>query len=282
MHGKCLSTLAARLVLLLVVVLGLSGIGTAQQAASGDDNQNLESNQYQDSYMSSQETYQGCRQKSEATRAGECMQPSAEGPTACVAETPTVKINDLVKNPCAYMGKTVTVDGEWEHTFGDKAFSMEEGKEILVISLVPSCQVMTPLQGKLEEDSDVRVTGVVEEFDLPRLEAKYGPINLGKYEKKVEQGPVLIIGQKEYAALQAEKEQQELQVSELVIIERPTVPEAAPPAPEAQAEPAPEEPAVEEHAAEELPRTAGNLPLTALGGIIAMCAGLGSYLRRRK
>ena len=110
-----------------------------------------------------------------------------------------VSMMELRSNAAMYYGKTVTVDGELHRMFTDKVFTIEGGDfghdfDVLIVSTAPKADVLTPLEGSLEPDKDVRVTGVVAPYDRGGLECAYGPLNVESHEgSSFTKSPVLII-----------------------------------------------------------------------------------------
>lgn len=110
-----------------------------------------------------------------------------------------VSMMELRSNAAMYYGKTVTVDGELHRMFTDNVFTIEGGDfghdfDVLIVSTAPKADVLTPLEGSLEPDKDVRVTGVVVPYDRGKLECAYGPLNVESHEgSSFTKSPVLII-----------------------------------------------------------------------------------------
>jgi hypothetical protein len=136
-----------------------------------------------------------------------------------------------------------------------------------------------PLQDSYERGKNVRVTGVVRPFDQAQLECLFGPLNLESREgHSFTKNPVLIIGYQEPTPV-------------AVIITPAPIEEPAPLPPpmiqEPAPAPAPEPPAVTEPMPEEppaaLPRTASDVQLAALAGLVSfLTAGLIHFSRRQQ
>jgi hypothetical protein len=122
-----------------------------------------------------------------------------------------ISITELRNNAAHYFGKTVTVDGELHRSFTDKVFTIEGGKwpddfDVLVISTLNKADSLTPLEGSIEEDKDVRVTGVVEPYDRGNLECAYGPLGLESHEgHSFTNSPVIVIDRGSPSAPEREK-----------------------------------------------------------------------------
>jgi hypothetical protein len=210
---------------------------------------------------------------------GDTVDEVAKGPS----QTEVVyKLDHMLDHPDDYIGKTITVDGEMHRQFTDKVFTIEDDgfwrdEDMLVISLTPMSESVIPLQDSFERGKKVRVTGVVRPYDREKLECLFGPLNLESREgHSFTKNPVLIIGYKEPAPVAA--------------VTMPTPPppviELAP-LPPPMPEPAPAPPAVAEEVQEEppaaLPRTASNVQLAALAGLVSLLtAGLVHFARRQQ
>jgi hypothetical protein len=190
--------------------------------------------------------------------------------TSGTADSPiTAKLDDIQSNPEEYYGKTVTVDGELHRTFTDNVFTIEDDDffnddDFLVISPMSMAESVIPLGDELEPGENVRVTGVVQPYDRGKLECAYGPLNLESREgHSFTKNPVIIVEQKA-AAVECPA-----CPTPQAVIETP-----AEPLPAAEPEPIPAAPEpvadVPEPEAPQLPRTAGNLPLLAVAGLLAL------------
>jgi hypothetical protein len=206
------------------------------------------------------------------TNTTDCRQTLVAAPGADA--TPVViTMEELEKNPENYYGKIVTVDGEMHRTFTPTVFTIEDDgffrdKDVLVISNAPTSQVAVALDddGSIERGKDVRVTGVVQPYDRGMLECAYGPLHLESREShSFTKNPVIIVDR----TVAAKMEPPVLREKPMIIPEAAPLP--PPPAPEPAPQPAPEPPKM-------LPKTAGDLPLMALAGLLALSAG--SLIRR--
>jgi hypothetical protein len=187
------------------------------------------------------------------------------------------KLGHMLDRADEYYGKTITVDGEMHRQFTDRVFTIEDDgflrdHDMLVISLVPMSDSVIPLQDSFERGKNVRVTGVVRPYDRGKLECLFGPLDLESREgKSFTKNPVLIIGYQPPAKPRA-----------AILVQPPSEPAPLPPAaaapvPEPTEEvaeltipeqPAPmPEPAPATEQPKSLPRTASDLPSTALAGI---------------
>src|SRR5262245_41093943 len=113
------------------------------------------------------------------------------------------KLKQLWKNADKHYGRTITVDGHVQRQFNDRVFTIHDGgfgqdRDMLVISLVPMSDSVTPLQDSFERGKSVRVTGTVRPYDRARLECLFGPLNLEFNEgHSFTKNPVLIVGYRE-------------------------------------------------------------------------------------
>jgi hypothetical protein len=193
-----------------------------------------------------------------------------------------VLMSQLQKNPEDYYGKTVSVHGELHRDMTDSVFTIEgdgffRDKDVLVIGTVPKAEAAYPLEGSLERGKEVSVTGVVQPYDRGKLECAYGPLHLEDYEgHSFTKNPVLIVDPPPpVAQVEMPRFQLEQPLPDFPTVERskpePTIPEPA------ITEPAPEPEAAEPP--ESLPRTAGQLPLLALAGLLALSGALVKFTR---
>jgi len=251
-----------RISLVLIVIFGLTALGTAGQQQSSLDDKN-------------------------------CAPGTTHSTVPGTAET--AKLDTVLNHPEDYFGKTVTVKGEMHRTFSDKVFSIEDDDflrddDLLIITTASKSEVVTPVKDSIEEGEDVTVTGVIVPFHRTEMECKYGPLQIESRASHYKEGDaVMIIDRPKVAAAETATEEQ---VAQLPAPE----PEPAPVAEELDqqaqleepaelpaAEPA-EQPAEEPVAQpdeEELPATAGGLPLLALGGALSLLTGLGVRRYRR-
>lgn len=143
---------------------------------------------------------------------GNCNDIRDKARSSANADQPiVVSMMDLRENPEAYYGKTVTVDGELNRTFTDKAFTIEGGDfghdfDVLVVSTASKAESVTPKEGSVDKDKDVLVTGVVEPYDHDNLECAYGPLHLeGNEGRSFTKSPVLIIDRSSEPGTELEK-----------------------------------------------------------------------------
>jgi hypothetical protein len=132
----------------------------------------------------------------EPTAGGSCRQRVA----GTRSDSPVyVSMKELETRPEDYYGKTVTVDGELNKTFGDTVFTIEDSRffrnmHILVISTVAIQEAVTPLEQSVARGKNVRVTGVVQPYNRGRLECAYGPLHVdSRNEHSLTKNPVLIV-----------------------------------------------------------------------------------------
>jgi len=207
------------------------------------------------------------------------------------------KLDTVLGHPEDYFGKTVTVEGEMHRTFSERVFSIEDDDflrddDLLIITTASKSEVVTPVKDSIEEGEDVRVTGVIVPFHRAEMECKYGPLQIESRASHYKEGDAVMIIERPKVAVTAETVEIEREIAQLPAPE----PEPAPVAEELDQQAQLEEPAelpaaepAEEPVAqapaqsddEELPRTAGGLPLLALGGALSLLTGLGFRLRRR-
>jgi hypothetical protein len=101
-------------------------------------------------------------------------------PRPFVVAPPGVTVDQVTDDPSAYYGKTATVVGEIEDILGSRSFTIDGGdlladEEILVVSALPiPAADDRPANGRLVEDADVRVTGLIRRFDSAELEGELG------------------------------------------------------------------------------------------------------------
>jgi hypothetical protein len=298
---------AAKFILVLIVVLSLSTFTMARQEDVLDDTKDViidkPADKVEDVFDDEDDDDQPYRQK--PSEASPCLhddqtyrekpsetsgcrqaedQTYREKPSACrqamlgepgtAANPILVTMEELEKNPEAYYGKTVTVEGEMHRIFSDKVFTIEDDgfwrdKDVLVVSTAPMSDVVKPLADSIDPGEDVQVTGVVQPYDRAKLECAYGPLHLESREgHSFTKNPVLIIDRREPP-----------QSAAIIELEVPAAPEpqAAAPMP-APPEPAPAAPApapapapVAQAMPQELPKTASELPLLGISGLLALC-----------
>ncbi len=195
--------------------------------------------------------------------------------SAMSSEPIVVSMKKLEEHPDEYYGKAVTVDGELHRTFSDNVFTIEDNglmhdKDILVISTVPKDQTVVTLEDSLDRGKNVRITGVVQPYDRGKLECAYGPLQLESREgHSFTQNPVLIVDRNRPAKAEIPTAQ----------LEKPAAPVITPAPVEAAPSPAPSpEPVKPVEEPKKLPKTAGDLPLLAFMGLMALCGSL--FLKR--
>jgi hypothetical protein len=214
-----------------------------------------------------------------------CRQAVQATCNAC--ESLQVTMEELEKHPEDYYGKTVTVTGEMHRIFTDNVFTIEDSgflrdHDILVISTAPREQVLTPANlscnqcpsaDSLDPGKDVTVTGVVQPYDRGKLECAYGPLNLESREgHSFTKNPVIIVDRPKATAMVTPPPEPVISAPE------PAPPTPPAPQPEVIILPAPEPPPAPAPVVEEpkpsLPRTASNLPVLALVGLLAFSGAL--------
>jgi len=257
MNGNFCMTRVLRLLLVLIpVLIGLVFLPADGNARSKDDKN-------------------ACRQAVQCNVCGQGLQ---------------VTMEELEKHPEDYYGKTVTVTGEMHRIFTDNVFTIEDSgflrdHDILIISTAPREQVLTPVEDSIDPGKDVTVTGVVQPYDRGKLECAYGPLNLESREgHSFTKNPVIIVDRPKTAMVVDMTLEKPVPEPVISAPESQPVPEPQPaPEPPAIAQPAPEPPAAAEPApapapVEEqqpsLPRTASNLPVLLLVGLLALSGAL--------
>jgi hypothetical protein len=272
---------AARVTLVLLAVFCLSATGTA-----GDENGQCPGQKTVSSCVEREKPSEepseeaSCpaitREKQETEQAEVCVACETLG-TSAMNPIP-VTIKELKRNPEQYYGKWVTVDADMHDTFTDTVFSVEQGgRELLVINPNKQCEAVIGLDKdrSTEKGKLVRITGVAEPYDCEKLEAEYGPLNLGRHaDNSFTEAPAVIVKPMQTASMAP------LATAEL---EKPAEPAPAPePEVAAPAEPeaaAPVEPEVIEEEAvvieeESLPRTASDISLLGFVGLLALGAAI--------
>jgi hypothetical protein len=242
-----------------------------------------------------QEAAVTCADKEQELAAAEdCPEKELTCEELAARDEDEVYVDDVLDDPEAFVGREVTLEGEVDHIYGNTVFAMEDDQdfvgddEILILSVMPTSttrsatsgdrpeitpvvELLTLVDGEFDEGKLVSATGTVRMFDCAQLEQTYGPIDWGEADIDDYAGePVLVIGEKQYAAWMASPEPIEQQA--IVILPEPTpVPEVIEPIPAPEPvipEPQPEPPA-------ELPSTASPLPLFGLGGLLSLLVGMG-------
>jgi hypothetical protein len=101
---------------------------------------------------------------------------------------PTPSIADILENPLALEGNTVTVTGEVERALGARVFVLDEfgiaQDQILVIA--PAQEVA------FEEGSQVRVTGIVRSSSVAEFEREFSLDLSREFETRIEQRPFIV------------------------------------------------------------------------------------------
>jgi hypothetical protein len=210
---------------------------------------------------------------------GDTVEDWAKGPS----QTEVVyKLGQMLNHSEDYIGKTITVDGEMHRQFTDKVFTIEDDgflrdRDLLVISLIPMSESVIPLQDSFERGKQVRVTGVLRPFDRDKLECLFGPLNIESREgHSFTKNPVLIIGYKEPAPVAAVMPPPPIEPAPLP---PPMIEETPAPAPEPQVVP---EAVIIQELPAALPRTASNLQLAALAGLVSFLTGGLIHFSRRQ
>jgi len=104
-----------------------------------------------------------------------------------------VEIDDILDRPDAYVGERVTIRGEVDDILSANAITVEDedvaDDDILVVSKRPFNEFL----GRVYEDQDLRLTGVVDRMDLENVESKFGLLDLSeREEREFENQPFLI------------------------------------------------------------------------------------------
>jgi hypothetical protein len=264
----------SRSIFVLIAILCVSSVGIAKQEDILDKTKDViidepadKIEDFFDDESDNQETDDNLdreqHQRAADPRANECRQEIIA--RAADSGSPiVVTMEELQENPSAYYGKTVTVEGEMHRTFTDHVFTIEDDgfwsdHDVLIISTVPKSDAVVALEDSIESGTDVRVTGLVEPYDRGKLECAYGPLRLESREgHSFTKNPVLVVERsRPVQAVQREKPAPPLEVPE------------PQPAPEPAPAPAP---------MPSLPKTAGELPLLALAGLLALSA---AFVMRR-
>jgi hypothetical protein len=178
-----------------------------------------------------------------------------------------VTIEELRKNRDNYYGKTVTVDGDIHRIFTDNVFTIEDkalltgDPDVLVIATMPRPEAVSSLDMKersVDKGKRVRLTGVVQPYDRGKLECAYGPLHLESREgHSFTRSPVVIIDKVQSAKLEMPP----------ISLGKPSAPESTPAKPEPETKPEATTPT-------KLPKTAGDLPLLALAGLLSISGAL--------
>lgn len=122
--------------------------------------------------------------------------------TAC-GETATERVDkvggvtarQIIENPAAYVGKTVTVSGDVEEIWGPRAFNMDSGVsvgELLVVGREPFPQVGGATNRAVVVSDAATVTGVVRMLVTAEVEREIGWDLMPEIETEFNAKPVLI------------------------------------------------------------------------------------------
>lgn len=106
-----------------------------------------------------------------------------------------VTARQVIENPAAYVGKTVTVSGDVEEIWGPRAFNMDSGVtlgELLVVGREPFPQVAAAGNRAYVVSDVATVTGVVRLFVTAELEREIGWDLTPEIEAEFNAKPVLI------------------------------------------------------------------------------------------
>lgn len=120
---------------------------------------------------------------------GVATEEAAEDVTGAIGGAdPTPSISDILENPVALEGNTVTVTGEVERRAGTRAFVLDEfgiaQDQILVITLDD--------QTLHDEGTQVSVTGVVRQGTIPEVENEFAIDIPREYEQEIEGRPFIV------------------------------------------------------------------------------------------
>ncbi len=124
------------------------------------------------------------------------------------AVLPEVKLKDLNRHPEKFAGQDVMVKGKVSHLAGANAFIVESkglfsDKMLVVVAKPqqagtaseeqPGAQQPAVKAPVIKEKQDVQLTGKVEDVDITKVEAKYGPMKSEVKEEFVGVMPVLVV-----------------------------------------------------------------------------------------
>lgn len=115
-----------------------------------------------------------------------CTRKAAETPLAT-----TASVEEVAENPSAFTGKSVTLYGEVEETFGSRSFRLGGqdffDKEILVFTRAPlSASVQRTADAPLTRDDLALVTGTVRTVTVAEIERELGFDLQPEYEVELE------------------------------------------------------------------------------------------------
>lgn len=100
------------------------------------------------------------------------------------------KVENVAEEPSTYIGETITATGEIEEAYSARAFLLE-GDEVMgdVLVVVPDA---VDVEGSVEEETNVTVKGLVDEFVPVELKESHGlDVDLESLDYAVDQ-PVII------------------------------------------------------------------------------------------
>lgn len=107
-----------------------------------------------------------------------------------------VTARQVIENPSAYIGKTVTVSGDVEEIWGPKAFNMDSGVtagELLVVGREPFPQIPEAGNRAYVINDVATVTGVVRMFVTAEVEREIGWDLTPQLETEFNAKPVLVV-----------------------------------------------------------------------------------------
>ena len=116
---------------------------------------------------------------------------------ATMTDQATVKVDDVLAKPEAYLGKTVTLTGEVEEVASARAFALESGllglgKGLLVVGKSEFPAAADLKGGLFVNDDHVKVTGVVRKLVVADVEKELGWDLDTEWETKFKERPVII------------------------------------------------------------------------------------------
>ncbi len=149
--------------------------------------------------------------KSGMVRADESMSTMSNTVTSSTeqhtAVLPEVKLKDLNRHPEKFANQNVMVKGKVSRLEGANAFIVESkglfsDKMLVVVAqpqqagtaeVQPGGQQPAAKAPVIKEKQDVQLTGTVEDVDITKVEAKYGPMKSEVKEEFVGVMPVLVV-----------------------------------------------------------------------------------------
>ena len=116
---------------------------------------------------------------------------------AATTDQATVKVDDVLAKPEAYLGKTVTLTGEVEEVESARAFTLESGlmglgKGLLVVGKSEFPAAAGLKGGLFVDDDHVKVTGVVRKLVIADIEKELGWDLDAQWEAKFKEKAVII------------------------------------------------------------------------------------------